>query len=136
MKMLDVYPWLCPWLCSFPQKCVRISIHSISFVSSALLYFMLPMLLFKAYEGWSYAEAIYYCFITLSTIGFGDYVAGRRPHIQKLTNRLLIVNMYLNYITNTFWCSCVHIIVIGYGLYIYIIAVVFLSLNKAFFFYC
>jgi len=54
------------------------------------------MLLFKEYEGWSYAEAIYYCFITLSTIGFGDYVAGRRPHIQKLTNRLLIVKMYLN----------------------------------------
>ncbi|KTF87474.1 hypothetical protein cypCar_00049016, partial [Cyprinus carpio] len=64
-------------------KCVRISIHSISFVSSAFLYFVVPMLLFKEYEGWSYAEAIYYCFITLSTIGFGDYVAGRRLHIQK-----------------------------------------------------
>ncbi|XP_056111777.1 potassium channel subfamily K member 17 [Rhinichthys klamathensis goyatoka] len=62
-------------------KCVRISIHSISFVSSALLYFLLPMLLFKEYEGWSYAEAIYYCFITLSTIGFGDYVADHNPAI-------------------------------------------------------
>ncbi|XP_065101275.2 potassium channel subfamily K member 17 [Paramisgurnus dabryanus] len=56
-------------------KCVQIFFHSISFVLSAFMYFVMPMILFKEYEGWSYSEAIYYCFITLSTIGFGDYVA-------------------------------------------------------------
>ena len=25
--------------------------------------------------GWSYFHSIYYCFVTLTTIGFGDYVA-------------------------------------------------------------
>ncbi|KAL1258011.1 hypothetical protein QQF64_011255 [Cirrhinus molitorella] len=48
----------------------------------AFLYFVVPMLLFKEYEGWSYSEAIYYCFITLSTIGFGDYVADHNPAIN------------------------------------------------------
>uniref|UniRef100_W5LFX5 Potassium channel, subfamily K, member 17 n=1 Tax=Astyanax mexicanus TaxID=7994 RepID=W5LFX5_ASTMX len=57
------------------QKFMRVSIHFLFFLISSVLYFMVPMLLFKQYEGWTYAQAIYYCFITLSTIGFGDYVA-------------------------------------------------------------
>jgi hypothetical protein len=30
--------------------------------------------MFSHYEGWSYFNSIYYCVITLTTIGFGDYV--------------------------------------------------------------
>ncbi|XP_066512444.1 potassium channel subfamily K member 17-like [Hoplias malabaricus] len=61
------------------QKCMRLSIHFVFFLISSVLYFVVPMLLFKQYEGWTYAQAIYYCFITLSTIGFGDYVADFNP---------------------------------------------------------
>uniref|UniRef100_H2SMM2 Potassium channel, subfamily K, member 17 n=1 Tax=Takifugu rubripes TaxID=31033 RepID=H2SMM2_TAKRU len=40
------------------------------------LFFVVPMIMFQQQEGWTYSEAIYYCFITLSTVGFGDFVAG------------------------------------------------------------
>ncbi len=31
--------------------------------------------MFTRYEGWTYFDSVYYCFITLTTIGFGDMVA-------------------------------------------------------------
>uniref|UniRef100_A0A8D2ISX6 Potassium two pore domain channel subfamily K member 17 n=1 Tax=Varanus komodoensis TaxID=61221 RepID=A0A8D2ISX6_VARKO len=48
-------------------------------VAGLLLFLLLPPLLFVAIEGWTYEEGFYYSFITLSTIGFGDYVIGMNP---------------------------------------------------------
>jgi hypothetical protein len=39
-------------------------------------YIFLGSLLFTFWEGWSYVTGSYFCFITLSTIGFGDIVPG------------------------------------------------------------
>uniref|UniRef100_A0A8C9IV94 Potassium two pore domain channel subfamily K member 17 n=1 Tax=Piliocolobus tephrosceles TaxID=591936 RepID=A0A8C9IV94_9PRIM len=43
-------------------------------LSGLLLFLLLPPLLFSHMEGWSYMEGFYFAFITLSTVGFGDYV--------------------------------------------------------------
>ena len=42
------------------------------------LFLIIPALIFMAIEGWTYRESIYYAFITLSTIGFGDFVAAQQ----------------------------------------------------------
>uniref|UniRef100_A0A3Q2VKW1 Potassium channel, subfamily K, member 17 n=1 Tax=Haplochromis burtoni TaxID=8153 RepID=A0A3Q2VKW1_HAPBU len=59
--------------------CTRFFIHFVCYICGAVLFFIMPMIVFKQQEDWTHAEAIYYCFISLSTIGFGDFVADSNP---------------------------------------------------------
>ncbi|XP_062253556.1 potassium channel subfamily K member 16-like [Platichthys flesus] len=52
---------------------------SFFFISGSLLFLVIPPLLFSYVEGWTFGEGFYFTFITLSTIGFGDYVVGTDP---------------------------------------------------------
>ncbi|RCN39850.1 Ion channel [Ancylostoma caninum] len=47
------------------------------FVASGLGTFLIAFgaLAFSRYENWTYFDSLYYCFTTLTTIGFGDFVA-------------------------------------------------------------
>eukprot|EP00058_Branchiostoma_floridae_P020981 XP_002606471.1 hypothetical protein BRAFLDRAFT_93262 [Branchiostoma floridae] len=48
----------------------------VSLIVMLSVFFFVPALIFTLVEeDWSYLEALYYCFITLSTVGFGDFVA-------------------------------------------------------------
>ncbi|KAK6488675.1 potassium channel subfamily K member 16-like [Huso huso] len=48
-------------------------------ILGTLLFLVFPPVVFSYVEGWTYGEGFYYAFITLSTIGFGDYVVGTDP---------------------------------------------------------
>ncbi|XP_032356667.1 potassium channel subfamily K member 17 [Etheostoma spectabile] len=61
------------------RKCTRFFVHLVSYLSGVVLFFVVPMIVFQLQEGWTLSQAIYYCFITLSTIGFGDFVADSNP---------------------------------------------------------
>ena len=63
-----------------PEKPRRLSksVRTLIFTTVGIVLFLLgPAGVFLAIEGWTYGEAVYYAFITLTTIGFGDFVAGK-----------------------------------------------------------
>ena len=49
-----------------------------------VFFVFVPATLLCAVEGWSYFDAVYFCFITLTTIGFGDFVPGKLCLIKLL----------------------------------------------------
>ncbi|XP_029442556.1 potassium channel subfamily K member 5-like [Rhinatrema bivittatum] len=47
-----------------------------------LVHLLIPPFIFMVTEQWDYIEGLYFSFITIATIGFGDYVAGVNPAIN------------------------------------------------------
>ena len=52
-------------------------------VLGLLLGFVAPATVFHWVEGWHLLEALYFCFTTLSTIGFGDYIIGEKERERE-----------------------------------------------------
>lgn len=51
---------------------------------------------FSHFEGWTFFHAYYYCFITLTTIGFGDFVAlQKKEALQRRTPYVAFSFMYI-----------------------------------------
>ncbi|KAL1254435.1 hypothetical protein QQF64_016664 [Cirrhinus molitorella] len=47
-----------------------------------LVHMIFPACVFMGFEEWTYVEGLYFSFTTLTTVGFGDYVAGVNPDID------------------------------------------------------
>ncbi|XP_062849197.1 potassium channel, subfamily K, member 7 [Trichomycterus rosablanca] len=80
-------------------------------VSTATLFFLLPALVLCLLEReWSFLESLYYCFISLSTIGLGDYLPGRtqsragRQALEFFTSCYLLLGLVvLLVVMESFW---------------------------------
>ncbi len=55
---------------------VRVISAVFSILIGCLVFIAVPTMVFKEVERWSLLEAVYFVVITLTTVGFGDYVAG------------------------------------------------------------
>ncbi|XP_056620857.1 potassium channel subfamily K member 5b isoform X2 [Triplophysa dalaica] len=47
-----------------------------------LVHLIIPSFVFMCFENWTYLEGLYFSFTTMTTVGFGDYVAGVNPEIS------------------------------------------------------
>ncbi|XP_077431999.1 potassium channel subfamily K member 5-like [Vanacampus margaritifer] len=65
-----------------PVKRVQLICTAIFLLWGLFVHLVIPPLVFMSLEGWSYLEGLYFSFITLTTVGFGDYVAGVNPNIE------------------------------------------------------
>ncbi|XP_014874896.1 potassium channel subfamily K member 5-like [Poecilia latipinna] len=78
-------------------KKVQLTCTALFLLWGLLVHLVIPPLVFMSVEGWSYLEGIYFSFITLTTVGFGDYVAGVNPDIEypKLYRIIAELWMYM-----------------------------------------
>ncbi|XP_041980310.1 uncharacterized protein LOC121733967 isoform X2 [Aricia agestis] len=60
-------------------------------------YIVAGTFLFKSWEGWAYLDAAYFCFITLTTIGFGDFVPaqGQSGEPADAVHSIALCSLYL-----------------------------------------
>ncbi|KAI9536503.1 hypothetical protein NQZ68_032298 [Dissostichus eleginoides] len=69
-------------LCGIPCKKVQFTCTALFLLWGLVVHLVIPPFVFMSIEGWSYLEGLYFSFITLTTVGFGDYVAGVNPNIE------------------------------------------------------
>ncbi|XP_029981757.1 potassium channel subfamily K member 16-like [Sphaeramia orbicularis] len=67
------------------KKIVEAVAVSVFLLVGSLLFLVIPPMLFSYVEDWTFGEGFYFAFITLSTIGFGDYVVGNDPDKEYIS---------------------------------------------------
>lgn len=60
-----------------------------------LVHLVFPPFVFMSQEGWTYIEGLYFSFVTLTTIGFGDLVAGVDPNADYPTLYRYLVEVWI-----------------------------------------
>lgn len=68
---------------------------AIFIVWGVLVHLVIPPFVFMSQEGWTYVEGLYFSFVTLTTIGFGDLVAGVDPNADYPTLYRYFVEVWI-----------------------------------------
>lgn len=94
-RLLQLTDLLETFLCStctvrgIPPAYLRFLHLSLIMCGVVVLVMLIPAVFFMLLEDWSYFEALYFCFISLTTIGLGDFVPGDDPKWRRSEYRSL-----------------------------------------------
>ncbi|XP_050677308.1 potassium channel subfamily K member 1 isoform X2 [Leptidea sinapis] len=58
-------------------------------------YIMFGSMIFGLWEKWDKLDGAYFCFISLSSIGFGDIVPGERVYTPRIETSFIVCSLYL-----------------------------------------
>ena len=58
------------------KRNIRIAQLFIVIVMFTIFFWLIPAAVLSKLEDWAFSDSIYYCFISFTTIGLGDYVPG------------------------------------------------------------
>ena len=84
----------------FPLRRTKVNIRNalqVPILLSIILviaYIVGGAFLFQMWEGWSFLDSSYFCFITLTTIGFGDLTPDQR-NAEDGEQRIALCSLYL-----------------------------------------
>lgn len=86
---------------------VRVISAILSILIGCLIFLAVPTVVFQEVEDWSFLESFYFVVITLTTVGFGDFVPGADAHNTDahINQQLFISNLLVLWIFlyNTFY---------------------------------
>ncbi|XP_051956316.1 potassium channel subfamily K member 4-like [Xyrauchen texanus] len=71
------------WKWKVSPTIVRVITAVLSILLGCVLFILVPVLVFQKVENWTLLKSAYFVVITLTTVGFGDYVAGDGGDAEK-----------------------------------------------------
>ncbi|CAH0714060.1 unnamed protein product, partial [Brenthis ino] len=78
---------------SFDSQAITVPISVC--VSFMVGYLMFGSMIFGLWEKWDKLDGAYFCFISLSSIGFGDFVPGERVYTPRIETSFIVCSLYL-----------------------------------------
>nr|XP_030130667.3 potassium channel subfamily K member 10 isoform X2 [Taeniopygia guttata] len=66
------------------QTKIRVISTIVFILAGCIVFVTIPAFIFKYIEGWTALESIYFVVVTLTTVGFGDFVAGGNTDIKYM----------------------------------------------------
>lgn len=64
------------------QTKIRVISTLLFILAGCVVFVTIPAFIFKYIEGWTALESIYFVVVTLTTVGFGDFVAGKHKPLS------------------------------------------------------
>jgi len=78
------------------QKKVQFICTLVFLLWGFLVHLIIPAFVFMTIEDWTYLEGLYFSFTTMTTVGFGDYVAGMYicTFLLHATCKVSVIHLY------------------------------------------